>query len=232
MIVIVSVCAAAYASAIAIFRTPPPLSTRFIGQLLPMVFSLLFGPAGAWGIAIGDSVSGLITGEMSVGLVFGFCGNFLLGLLPYTLCRNLVPMSNLRGDVPRTFRGVSLYFLVAVGSASAASIVIALPLEWLGLVPFRLILPLIGVQDAVAGCISIVLLQLLYQRVESLDLLWWQVMDLQPGAPRASAVAGAWIVLLASTVCWVVAMISCGEMAYFALGIGVVSILVGTLMMW
>src|SRR5690606_24211054 len=53
-------------------------------SLLPVVFGLLFGPAGAWGSAIGN-LGGDFFGTLSPGSLFGFIGNFLNAYIPYRL---------------------------------------------------------------------------------------------------------------------------------------------------
>ena len=53
MIILVAVCAAIYAAALIAFKTAIPLIPGItevrVANIFPMVFSLLFGPAAAWG---------------------------------------------------------------------------------------------------------------------------------------------------------------------------------------
>ena len=51
-------------------------------NVIPVVFGLLFGPAGAWGAAFGNLI-GDFFGTLGVGSFFGFWGNFLAAYLPY-----------------------------------------------------------------------------------------------------------------------------------------------------
>ena len=53
-------------------------------SLLPVIFGLLFGPAGAWGSAIGN-LGGDLFGTLTPGSIFGFAGNFLYAYIPYKL---------------------------------------------------------------------------------------------------------------------------------------------------
>jgi energy-coupling factor transport system substrate-specific component len=51
---------------------------------IPVVAGLLFGPAGAWGCAIGNLVADLF-GTFSIASLFGFIGNFTAAYLPYKI---------------------------------------------------------------------------------------------------------------------------------------------------
>ena len=51
-------------------------------NVIPLVFGLLFGPAGAWGAAFGNLI-GDFFGTLGPGSFFGFWGNFLAAYLPY-----------------------------------------------------------------------------------------------------------------------------------------------------
>jgi energy-coupling factor transport system substrate-specific component len=48
------------------------------------VFSILFGPAAAWGSAFGNLI-GDFFGTLGLGSIFGFVGNFLYAYIPYRL---------------------------------------------------------------------------------------------------------------------------------------------------
>src|SRR5512136_1368686 len=96
MIILVAVCAAIYGAALIAFKTAIPLIPGItevrVANIFPMVFGLLFGPAGAWGTAIGNLIGDLFGGTLGPGSLAGFFGNFLLGYLPYTLWSALLPL--------------------------------------------------------------------------------------------------------------------------------------------
>src|SRR4030066_2341385 len=85
MVVLVALTAAVYA-AILIPLKGIPLVPGFTeirpANVVPVVFSLLFGPAGAWGAAFGNLI-GDFFGTLGLGSIFGFWGNFLAAYLPY-----------------------------------------------------------------------------------------------------------------------------------------------------
>jgi energy-coupling factor transport system substrate-specific component len=78
------------------------------GAALPILFGILFGPAAAWGCAIGN-VAGDLYGSWSPMSIFGFLVNFLLPYLSYLLWHRLT-----KGQVARvTPRSCGLYLLVS-----------------------------------------------------------------------------------------------------------------------
>ena len=95
MIILTAVCAAIYGAALIAFKTAIPLIPGItevrVGAILPVPFGLLFGPAGAWGAAIGNLIGDLLGGTLGPGSAGGFAGNFLLAYLPYTLWTQWVP---------------------------------------------------------------------------------------------------------------------------------------------
>ncbi|UCD57643.1 MAG: QueT transporter family protein, partial [Candidatus Hydrogenedentota bacterium] len=85
MVVLVAVTAAFYAALVIPLKGIPiiPGITEFRpGAVIPVVFGLLFGPAGAWGAAFGN-VIGDFFGTFGIGSLFGFLGNFFYGFLAY-----------------------------------------------------------------------------------------------------------------------------------------------------
>src|ERR687884_52296 len=87
MVVLVALSAAIYAAVLIPFKGIP-LVPGFIeirpANAFPVVFGLLFGPAGAWGAAIGNLI-GDFFGTLTLGSIGGFVGNFFLALLPYKM---------------------------------------------------------------------------------------------------------------------------------------------------
>jgi hypothetical protein len=92
MVVLSAVCAAIYVAALLPFKFLvifPGLAEVRPAAALPVVFSFLFGPAGAWGSAFGNVIADVMGGMFGPGSLFGFVGNFLYGYLPYKLWRAL-----------------------------------------------------------------------------------------------------------------------------------------------
>src|SRR5215467_10249494 len=91
MVVLTAISASMYAAILIPFKVVPviPGVTEFRpANAVPVLCSFLFGPAGAWGSAIGN-VIGDFFGGIGPGDLFGFAGNFLFGLIPYKAWRAL-----------------------------------------------------------------------------------------------------------------------------------------------
>lgn len=90
MVVMIAVTAALYAAILIPMKIIMPLVPGFTevrpANVLPILFSFLFGPVAAWGAAFGNVVADCF-GTFGPGSIFGFFGNFLYGLLPYKLWR-------------------------------------------------------------------------------------------------------------------------------------------------
>lgn len=88
MVVLTAVCAAMYVAVLVPFKFLvifPGLAEVRPAAALPVVFSLLFGPAAAWGSAFGNVVGDMLGGMFGPGSVFGFIANFAYGYIPYKL---------------------------------------------------------------------------------------------------------------------------------------------------
>jgi energy-coupling factor transport system substrate-specific component len=87
MVALTVLCAGIYMLFLLPFKSIPiiPGITEIRpATLFPVIFGLLFGPAGAWGSAIGN-LCGDFFGTLSIGSAFGFIGNFLYAFIPYKL---------------------------------------------------------------------------------------------------------------------------------------------------
>jgi energy-coupling factor transport system substrate-specific component len=94
---------------------------------VPVVAGLLFGPAGAWGCAIGNLIADLF-GTFSKGSILGFVGNFIAAWLPYKLWH----ISGKR-ETPnlKSNKNIVKYILIAAVAAIATAILIACGLDML-----------------------------------------------------------------------------------------------------
>ncbi|MFO8057853.1 MAG: QueT transporter family protein [bacterium] len=94
LVVLTAVCAAVYVAAMLPFKwmvVIPGLAEFRPASVFPIVFSLLFGPAGAWGSAFGNLAGDMLGGMFGIGSVFGFAGNFAYGYIPYKLWEAFFP---------------------------------------------------------------------------------------------------------------------------------------------
>ena len=89
MIVLTSVTAAVYAAVLIPFKVASPLVPGFTevrpASVIPIICSLMFGPAAAWGSAIGNIIGDILGGTAGPGMFPGIIGNFLYGYIPYRM---------------------------------------------------------------------------------------------------------------------------------------------------
>src|SRR5271169_3582076 len=87
MVVLCAISAALYAAILVPFKVVPliPGVTELRpANAIPVVCSLLFGPAAAWGSAIGNMI-GDFFGGVGPGDIFGFFANLAYGYVPYKI---------------------------------------------------------------------------------------------------------------------------------------------------
>ncbi len=179
MVVLTAMSASLYAAILIPFKVLPiiPGVTEFRpANAVPVVCSFLFGPAGAWGAAIGN-VIGDFFGGIGPGDLFGFAGNFLYGLIPYKAWEALTDADPL----PRHPLG----WVAFAGVVLLASAVCALTVGWginlLGFVPFSVLGNIILVNNfLVAVVLTPILLAVIYPRVKRGHLLYRDIMQ-RPG---------------------------------------------------
>lgn len=201
MVVLTAMSASLYAAILIPFKVLPivPGVTEFRpANAVPVVCSFLFGPAGAWGAAIGN-VIGDFFGGIGPWDLFGFAGNFLYGLIPYKAWEALTD-----GDpIPRT----PLAWIAFAGVVLLASAVCALTVGWginlLGFVPFSVLANIILLNNfLVAVVLTPFLLAVIYPRVQRGRLLYRDIMrrPAGDGRPRRRSVRrlGLAIVVLAT----------------------------------
>lgn len=176
LLVLSAQIAAIYAAVLIPFKVGIPIIPGFVelrpANVIPVVSSLLFGPAAAWGSGIGN-VIGDCFGTLGPGSLFGFLGNFLYGYVPYLLWGNVKWLSSGREPVVRSWRQGVEYVVIC----TVASIVCAVTIGWgvnlLGLLPFWLLTPAIFFNNMVmALLLGPPLLLFLYPRVKQWNLYY------------------------------------------------------------
>jgi energy-coupling factor transport system substrate-specific component len=204
MIILVAVCAAIYGAALIAFKTAIPLIPGItevrVANIFPMVFGILFGPAGAWGTGIGNLIGDIFGGTLGPTSIAGFAGNFLLGYLPYTMWVTFVPFAKKSPQWEAgSWRNWINYFLVGFISSAACAVVISVAADALGIVPYVILTKIIALNDTIASWIGVLLFISVYGVTKhQLGLFWADVMDESDiGSPIAGAV-GAWLVATAS----------------------------------
>jgi energy-coupling factor transport system substrate-specific component len=178
MIVLTAVCAAIYAAVLIpfkLFPIIPGLTEIRPANSLPIVFSFLFGPAGAWGSAFGNLI-GDCFGTLGPGTFFGFFGNLLLGYIPYKFWLSWSKSK----PIFRTFRTWLGFIIIILVSSAACALVIGWGLHVMGFIPFAALGNVILFNNTLISLLfSPILLYALYSRVERWGLLYHEVMEPQ-----------------------------------------------------
>src|SRR5574341_2219383 len=90
MIVLIALCAALYTAVLLAFKWMPivPGITEFRpASVVPVVFSIFFGPAAAWGAAFGNMVGDVLGGTIGPGSLYGVCAHVVLQSPTYRVLR-------------------------------------------------------------------------------------------------------------------------------------------------
>lgn len=182
MIILVSLSAAIYAALLIVFKGGIPLIPGITevrpANVFPAIFGLMFGPAGAWGSAIGNLIGDIFGGTLGWGSIFGFFGNFYLGYIPYKMwgVLGLVPKDDISQNT-NSLRKLAAYLIITFMSSAACAIIIAWYLDWAGMVPFAYLAGIITLNNFVAQAIlGPPLLLLLYPRIRQWGLIWTEIM--------------------------------------------------------
>lgn len=194
MVVLVALCAGLYAALLIPFKAIvliPGITEVRPASALPIVFGLLFGPAGAWGAAIGNLI-GDFFGSLGAGSIFGFVGNFLFAYVPYKLWNSfgfkepiLVKKETLKNEnneevISRKLikKNIIMFILIAILGSMACALFIAWGVDLLGLVPFAALGSIITLNNTIPSIVlGVPLIILLYPRVKKWDLLWTDIVD-------------------------------------------------------
>lgn len=170
LIVVTAQIAAIYAAILIPFKAGIPIIPGFVelrpANAIPIVTSLLFGPAAAWGAAIGNIIADCF-GTLGPASVFGFLGNFLFGYLPYLMWGHLGWLSSGQPPMVQSWRQGLEYGLICVVASGACAGIIGWGVELLGLLPFVVLAPAIFFNNIVMGLfLGPPLLGFLYPRVQ------------------------------------------------------------------
>ncbi|WP_447969235.1 energy-coupling factor transporter ATPase [Nitrospira sp. M1] len=183
LIVLTAQIAAIYAAILIPFKVGIPIIPGFVelrpANAIPLVTSLLFGPAAAWGAGIGNLI-GDCFGTLGPASVFGFLGNFFLGWIPYVMWGNLGPLSSGKPPYVKSWKqGFELTMVCAISSAVCA-VTIAWGVELLGFLPFMVLAPAIFLNNIVMGLLlGPPLLLFLYPRVKRWGLYYQDMCDVR-----------------------------------------------------
>ena len=189
MTVLVALSAAIYAAVLIPFKGGIPIVPGITevrpANVFPVVFGLLFGPAGAWGSAIGNTIADLLGGTLGWGSLAGFVGNFYLAFIPYKMwgAMGLVPRNDPAPNL-NSPRKLYAFIIVSITGAAACGVMIAWFLDLIGLVPFAFLGIVISLNNALAEVIlGPPLMLLLYPQVRQWGLIWTDIMAPEEVAP-------------------------------------------------
>ena len=204
MIILVALSAAIYAAVLLIFKAGivlvPGITEVRPANVFPTIFGLMFGPAGAWGSAIGNTIGDLFGGTLGWGSIAGFIGNFFLGFIPYKMwgALGLVPKLDMSQNT-NSWRKLLAYIIVTIVSAVACAIIIAWYLDLAGIVPFAYLAAIISLNNSIVELVlGPPLLLLLYPRVKRWGLIWTDIMDVNDVSKGFARQLGAILMIVGS----------------------------------
>lgn len=181
MIVLVALTAAIYTAVLLPFKVAvliPGLTEIRPGAVIPIVTSLLFGPAAAWGSAIGNLVGDILGGMFGLGSIFGFCGNFLLGYVPYKLWNKIPFLSSGAEPTMDKKKQIAEFIFIAILASAICGVIIGYGVDLLGLAPFAALANIIFLNNTLVNVIlGPFLVGLLYKRIRSWHLVYSEIME-------------------------------------------------------
>lgn len=197
MIVLTAITAAVYAAIMIPFKgfqIIPGFTEVRPGAAIPVTFGILFGPAGAWGSAIGNLIGDLIGGMFSLASIPGFIGNFFFALVSYKLWGHFKLAIGEKKGFFKSRKRIVMVLFISLFSSLAVSFIIAEGGMMLGLFPYKVLAPIIAINNFIANIvITPFLIEILYPRVEKWGLLWEEVMEVRERKP--SAIGASFLIL-------------------------------------
>jgi energy-coupling factor transport system substrate-specific component len=202
MVVLVALTGAIYAAVLIPFKAGIPIVPGITevrpANVFPIIFGLMFGPAGAWGSAIGNTIGDLFGGTLGWSSFAGFVGNFYLGFVPYKMWGSLglIPAHDPSPYLNSRTKWAA-YVLVSLVGAAACAVIIAWYLDLVGLIPFAFLAIVITLNNALAEIIlGPPLLFLFYPPLKRWGLIWTDIMTKEEVAPPFGKFLGAVLMTL------------------------------------
>jgi len=203
MVVLCAITAALYAAVLVPFKVVPliPGVTELRpANAIPVVCSFMFGPAAAWGSAIGNMI-GDFFGGVGPGDVFGFVANLVYGYIPYKAWSIIG-----RGESPVSRSPASIVKYGAV--CLAASVLCADLVGWgdnlLALRPFGVLGNIIIFNNMLSALVlSPLILIGVYPRVRAGRMLYQDVMPELKPRPAVARFGGLSMLVLGEAGAWV-----------------------------
>ncbi len=179
MIAVTIACALLYGFSLALFKDVlvliPDYSEVRSGNMFPLVFGLLFGPAGAWGSAFGNLI-GDFYGTLTKGSFFGFLGNFLVPYLGYRLWGHFGRLSCGKYPQVKNVKNVLEYMFLAVLTAICCGVFIGWGVDFMNLLSFKDLALTVTLNQLFGNVIGILLFALISSEVKAAGLFWKDIM--------------------------------------------------------
>lgn len=202
MIVLCAISAALYAAVLVPFKVVPliPGVTELRpANAIPIVCSFLFGPAAAWGSAIGNMI-GDFFGGVSPGDSFGFIGNLAYGYIPYKVWNLL---AGGRSPVSRSPLDIARYVLACLVASVLCADFIGFGDNVLAIRPFMLLGNVVILNNMASALIlSPFILAAVYPRVQRGRMLYKDVMPELKNPPRIRSIAGLILLIAGEAGAW------------------------------
>ena len=183
MVVLCALSAAVYVALLIPFKALtliPGFAEIRPAVVLPVVCSLLFGPAAAWGTAIGNLI-GDFFGTFGIASIFGFLANFVYGYLPYRI------WDYMGEKEPRlsTGRGWVAFVIAVFISSAACAATVGWGTQMLGFFPFSVLADIILVNNFILSLVLVpVILKVTSARIRKWGLYYPQLVEGAVSLPR------------------------------------------------
>jgi energy-coupling factor transport system substrate-specific component len=190
MVVLSAISASLYAAVLVPFKVVPliPGVTELRpANAIPIVCSFLFGPAAAWGAAIGNMI-GDFFGGVGPADIFGFFANLIYGYVPYKVWQVVA-----RGQTPviRSPRTALKFTAACLLASTFCADIVGWGENLLALRPFAVLGNVIIFNNMLAALLlSPFLLAAIYPRVKAGHLLYQDVMPEYRESARSTGVIG------------------------------------------
>jgi energy-coupling factor transport system substrate-specific component len=190
MVVLSAICAALYAAVLVPFKVVPliPGVTELRpANAIPVLCSFMFGPAAAWGAAIGNMI-GDFFGGVGPADIFGFFANIAYGFVPYKVWQVLA-----KGQEPviRSPLTAVKYVIACLLASTFCADIVGWGENLLALRPFLMLGNAIVFNNMLAALLlSPFLLGAIYPRVKAGHLLYEDVMPEQQASSPWTAPVG------------------------------------------
>jgi energy-coupling factor transport system substrate-specific component len=169
-LVIIAITAAIYAGTLIPFKAiqiVPGLTELRPASVFPVLFGILFGPAAAWGSAIGNLIADFF-GMLTPASAFGFIGNFLYSYVSFLIWNAFV-----KTEVKMDLKQIMVFILAAVCASLVCALTVASGAALFKLAPFKVLLTIIFINNSIMSVVlGLILMKVLYKRIEKSGMLY------------------------------------------------------------